>query len=222
MKVIAQVPPRCGVGGIMIWVLFSKPYIYPRCRLFKVSSSIKPWRHQVCNLTWIQSAGVRHPRIGVLTYIVLLLSLDEWLTLILEFPPPHYLLANEADEGLKYKGRKAAVVTTATTKFPLWKESSWDRLHKQCESRGLLQGDIFGRRKNLQSGKAKTSVTAEVCRYTQVRKSDPDLGTLCFFFKLAGKGRGKPTKKSLLKGLSSSICMVNIMPMFINPRILKR
>lgn len=79
MKVIAQVPPRCGVGGIMIWVLFSKPYIYPRCRLFKVSSSIKPWRHQVCNLTWIQSAGVRHPRIGVLTYIVLLLSLDEWL-----------------------------------------------------------------------------------------------------------------------------------------------
>lgn len=114
----AHVPPRCGVGGVMIWVLFSKPYIHPKSRLFKVSSSIKPWCHQVCSLTRTQSAGVRHPRIGVLTYIVLLLSSDEWLTLILEFPPPHYLLANEADEGLKYKGRKADVVTTAPTKVP--------------------------------------------------------------------------------------------------------
>lgn len=82
-----------------------------------------------------------------------------------------------------------------------WKESSWDRLHKQCESRGLLQGDIFSRRKNLQSGKAKTSVTAEVCRYTQVRKSDPDLGTLFFFLSFLGKGGGTNNKKSPLKGL---------------------
>lgn len=62
---------------------------------------------------------------------------------------------------------------------------------------GLLQGNSFGKRKNLQNREtktAKTSVTAVVCHYTQVRKSEPMLrnGT---FFKLVGKGGGKKQKK---------------------------
>lgn len=37
----AHVPPRCGMGDVMIWVLFSKPHTHPKSRVFKVSSRVK-------------------------------------------------------------------------------------------------------------------------------------------------------------------------------------
>lgn len=76
---------------------------------------------------------------------------------------------------------------------------------------------------NRETKTAKTSVTSEVWHYTQVRESDPVLRS--HFFKLLGVRGGKPTKKKKALYriiLSSSIWIVNIMPMFINPRILKR
>lgn len=62
----------------------------------------------------------------------------------------------------------------------------------------VLLGNIFGKRKNLQNRKtkrAKTSVTAELCHYTQVRKIDPVLRNVTFL-KLVEKRKGKKKKSA--------------------------
>lgn len=62
----------------------------------------------------------------------------------------------------------------------------------------VLLGNIFGKRKNLQNRKtkrAKTSVTAELCHYTQVRKVDPVLRMLHFLSLLRREREKKKSAK---------------------------
>lgn len=89
-----------------------------------------------------------------------------------------------------------------------------------CRATFLAEGRIC---KTGKQKTAKTSVTAEVWHDTQVRKSDPEFRKFTFF-KLVGIRGGKPATKSSLTRiiLSSSLWIVNITPLFINPRILKR
>lgn len=176
----AHVPPRCGMGDVMIWVLFSKPHTHPKSRVFKVSSRVK---------TLVSSGLQSHPD-----------SASRWVP-----PENRGFNLHSSAPFLWWVTHSHSRVSSSSLPFGKWSwwgfevqgqkswccDNSYDKVPAErraagtgfisSESRGLLQGDIFGRRKNLQSGKAKTSVTAEVCRYTQVRKSDPDLGTLCFF-----------------------------------------
>lgn len=64
---------------------------------------------------------------------------------------------------------------------------------------------------------AKPSVTAELCHYIQVRKIDPIRNVT--FLKLVGKGGKNDQIKSPLKEFSSSVPIVNKMPMLMTPRI---
>lgn len=91
----------------------------------------------------------------------------------------------------------------------------------------LLQGNGFGKRKNLQNRKTKpanTLLTAEPSLHPGQKKRSNALERFCFL-SLLGKGNTTSQTKVPEKDylfLSSSIWMVNVMPMFINPRVLKR
>lgn len=102
-------------------------------------------------------------------------------------------MANEADEGLKYKGRKANCVTrdSASNGNSQYKARALNgeqlartSFTSSVSHSSFLQGNFFDRRKNLQNREtktAKTSVTSEVWYYTQVRKSDPVFRKVTFF-----------------------------------------
>lgn len=80
-------------------------------------------------------------------------------------------MANEADEGLKYKGRKASFVTrnSMSNRHSYYKVGASKRRAARTSltcsmSHSALQGDIFGRRKNLQNRKTRTVKNFSHCR----------------------------------------------------------
>lgn len=138
---------------------------------------------------------------------------------------------NLRTEGTVYKGREAFCDKEHhfERQQPLWgslcferRASSWDEYSQVVWVTSLLPGNIFGKRKNLQTRTktAKPSVTAELCHYIQVRKIDPIRNVT--FLKLVGKGGKIDQIKSPLKDFSSSVQIVNKMPMLMTPRIWKR
>ena len=91
------------------------------------------------------------------------------------------------------------------------------RESQQCSAgKHFWQKEEFAKQENK---KSRTSVTADLCHYTQVRKIDPVLRNVTFL-KLVEKRKGEknqPNKRKSPKRiiLSSSIWI-------INPRTLKR
>lgn len=89
-----------------------------------------------------------------------------YIVLLYHFPLSYYILANEADEGLNYKGRKASGVTrdsasNGNSYYEARAMNGEQQARTSCTSNvshsGLLQGNVFGRRKNLQNRKTKNS-----------------------------------------------------------------
>ena len=86
--------------------------------------------------------------------------------------------------------------TVTTKKLVLQKEEQLEWVSQASVSHNcVLLGNIFGKRicKNKKTKRAKTSVTAELCHYTQVRKIDPMVRSVTFL-KLIEKGGGKVKK----------------------------
>lgn len=117
---------------------------------------------------------------------------------------------------------------TATTNKSCFERRAAGRgFHRQYESRQSFAGKRFCKRKNLQNRKTKPAnalVTAEPTSHPGQEKRSSALERF-YFLSLLGKGNTtSQPKKSPLEGLflSSSIWIVNVMPTFINPRVLKR
>lgn len=111
----------------------------------------------------------------------------------------------------------------------LWRSSCFERsssrdgFHKQRESQqsSLLQGTVVGKRKKKQKQQKLQSLQ----RYVITAGSGKEiqcLEMLHFLSILGNGGKTTQTKSPKKDVLSFSVWIVNIMPMFINPRALKR
>lgn len=125
-----------------------------------------------------------------------------------------FILVKEADEGLKYEGEKSQFCS----KKQHLQNSCFEGTSFTSYS-GLLQGNGFGKRNNLQNKNSKSfSHCRDICHKIQC------LETVHFVSLLEGGEEERHNKQSpkwiILR--SSYLEGKYIMPMFINRRILKR